>query len=671
MIYLQLKRANSRERTPLDLITLDYETYWSPTYSLSCMSPLQYVQGTEFEVISCAIKVNDEPTYVVFGDAEVRAALECFTWNNIACLAHNNSGFDAYVTAYHYGIKPKLWLCSMAMARPLHAKGVGLSLGKLVAHYKRGVKDNTVLLQTKGRRLADFTSAEVSAMATYNAQDTEQCYAIFNDMKPHFTQAELWQIDAITRMRTEPAFELDTGILLEAASSEATRKHNSLMELAKQLKIENTPWDDEDAVVTLIKAELASAPRFSQLLVELGAEVPMKPSPSNENKMIPALAKTDEGLQELQEHDNPVVAAAARARLDVKSTLLETRIQKFLTAGSMADGFLPVPLRYCGADTTGRDSGEEYNCQNLPRIIHGVPRPTDALRNSLRAPKGKLVIVADQSGIELRVNHFLWKVADSMAMFQASPDKADLYKSFAADVLFHVEQSEISKHQRQTGKVAQLGLGFGSGAATFKVVAKNLGNVILPVGEHDRKEGDTLTCEGVVTAWRDKYQDIVQGWRTCGRALAWISQGMARAVDPWGLVHTSKYGYVLPSGRLIRYPDMREEADGEWPDGRARTSWFYAQGRHKTRITGPKADENIVQALARDSVFDCTLEFYKRTGLRPAMRLHDELVYVVDEGKAQELLDELQSVMRTPPAWWPQLVVWSEGDAAETYGAAK
>jgi hypothetical protein len=68
---------------------------------------------------------------------------------------------------------------------------------------------------------------------------------------------------------------------------------------------------------------------------------------------------------------------------------------------------------------------------------------------------------------------------------------------------------------------------------------------------------------------------------------------------------------------------------------------------------------------------DNVLEFFKRTGLRPALRVYDEAVYVVDETPARGLLDELLAIMRTPPSWWPQLVVWSEGDLAQAYGLAK
>ena len=63
--------------------------------------------------------------------------------------------------------------------------------------------------------------------------------------------------------------------------------------------------------------------------------------------------------------------------------------------------------------------------------------------------------------------------------------------------------------------------------------------------------------------------------------------------------------------------------------------------------------ENIVQALARDTIMDYTLDFFKLTGLRPALRPYDEPVYVVPEDEAEGLLATLQGVLRVPPRWWP------------------
>jgi hypothetical protein len=99
--------------------------------------------------------------------------------------------------------------------------------------------------------------------------------------------------------------------------------------------------------------------------------------------------------------------------------------------------------------------------------------------------------------------------------------------------------------------------------------------------------------------------------------------------------------------------------------------WYYGEGRHKASLYSGKFDENLVQAIARDIVNDNAHEYNKRTGRWPCLCVHDELVYVVKEEDAQKALDDLQEVMRTPPVWWPELIVWSEGDIGSSYGEAK
>jgi DNA polymerase len=413
--------------------------------------------------------------------------------------------------------------------------------------------------------------------------------------------------------------------------------------------------DDDEAVAAVLKL-LSSAPKFGKFLESLGVEVPMKKSPTTE-KDIPALAKTDEAFIALQEHDNPLVSAAAGARLDAKSTILQTRIQSFLTASNAhPQKKIPIPLRYYGADTTGRWSGWGYNPQNLPRINPYNPRLSDALRKSLRAPPGYKVVVADLSGIELRVNHFLWKVPSSMEMFQADTENADLYKDFAS-TLYGVRQSEVTKEQRQVGKVAHLGLGFGAGHVTFQKVAKLMGGVDIDLEE----------SKDIVDTWRSSYSDITRAWRTCHKALPTIMRGAeGGALDPWGMVYPIPEGLQTPKG-VIRYPNLRTEVNEET----GRTEFIYGDGRNKARIYAGKIVENIVQHLARNVIADNALEVQRVSRLIPALMVHDELVYVVPEEKAQATLDMVQNIMRTPPTWWPELLTWSEGDIADTYGDAK
>lgn len=633
---------------------VDLETYWAVGHSLTKMSPIAYCMHPDTEIISCAFKFGSDPTVVIFGEQNIIDYCAEVDWSEYWVVGHNMSGFDAMILAWRLGVKPKLWGCTLAMARPIHAKDVGLSLAKLVEHYGLGVKNQSALIATKGKHLCDFTQQEIADMEIYNAADVDQCYGLLARLRKQTPNSEIKLIDMTIRMLVEPMFEIDQSLLVNTLADEAERKHAILLQAADIMDVGKDCFDEEEIAAEALKV-LSSSAKFKEFLQTLDVDVPTKISATT-GKEIPALAKTDEAFLALQEHDNALVATAAAARLDAKSTILQTRIQKFMdSADAHPQKRLPVPLKYYGADTTGRWSGWGYNPQNLPRVNPYSPKPSDALRSSLRAPPGHKVVVADLSGIELRVNHFLWQVPSSVRMYQADPEKADLYKAFASN-LYHVPFSDVTKVQRQVGKVAHLGLGFGAGYVTFQKVAKLMGGVELTEDE----------SRDIVERWRSEYSEITKGWKTCHKALDTIMHGLeGNAVDPWGMVTPTPDGLKTPKG-IIRYPDLRVERDDE-----NRKEYWYGQGRQKARIYAGKIDENIVQHLARCVIADNALAVQSRLGINPVLMVHDELVYVVPEDQAQTILDDVQEIMRTPPAWWPELLTWSEGDIADTYGAAK
>ena len=639
----------------MNLMAIDYETYWSGEHSLTKMSPFAYVMHPDTEIQSVAIARPDTATVVLWGEAAIRDYYASVDWGNTLVVGHNLEGFDALIHAWRFGIKPKLWACTKAMGR-LHAKTTKLSLRDLSAFYGLGEKGSLEATNTKGKRLADFSAEERLAMHEYNALDAELCLALFlklSEEEPFRShRRELLLLHDTLRMTVEPQFEADVRLLIDALKAERSDKAATMQRVAEQFGI-----DPDDVTATeQVRKQLNSTAKFSAFLESRGVPVPMKESPTT-GKPIPALAKSDEGFLNLREHDDPDVRAVVEARLASKSTLLETRLLKFMEATRAAPrlpggGFaLPIPLKYNGADTTGRWSGWAFNPQNLPRVNPKQPQITDALRKSLRAPAGKRVVVADLSGIELRVNHFLWQVPSSMSLFKASPDKADLYKDFAS-TLYGVPIESVTKLQRQVGKVAHLGLGYGAGAETFRSVARSMGGVTLT----------DIEAKNVVTSWRAAYPEIVEGWAHCQRVIRAMHLESEGTLDPWGLLTYKSCRITSPMG-TIHYPNLRRQ-DEEWVYGDLKPA----------RLFGGKMVENLVQHLARQVLADILFrvrdtELGRRYPL--AHTVHDELVYVVDEDDAEAMLDLVQQTMRTPPDWWPELVVWSEGDIAQTYGDAK
>ena len=633
------------------LCFIDFESYWSTTHSLTKMPPIEYVMHPDTEIISVAARFDEKgkrgTTHCVFGEDNIRNLLGRIDWSDTMVIGHNMSGFDAMILAWRFGVNPKMWGCTLSMARPFYQSSVGGSLKKVAAALGVGEKGDLEATNTKGKRYEDFAPEEIEALKEYNKLDVELCAGIFYKLAPNTPAFEMKLIDRTTRMLTEPKFELDMDMLEAALVAEQDAKRLMLLDLASLTGAYSSDMEEDDAAAA-VKKVLASAPKFAALLRDLGVEPPTKPSPTNPEKTVFALAKTDEAFLELQDHDDPLVATAARARLGVKSTLLETRVQRFLDTGAAVGGKVPIFLSYYAA-VTGRwtGSGGKLNQQNLPRVSG---KPTDALRNSLRAPKGHKVVVVDLSGIELRVNHFLWKAESSTALFNADPEKADLYKDFASK-LYGVEVSEVTKSQRQIGKIAHLGLGFGSGPTTFVRIAKMMGGVNMP--EQEAAE--------IVRKWRKEYTSICSGWRSCNDALVYLwNREYGKEIDPWGMCVVQEGGIKTPVG-MIRYPALEyKEADKEF---------WYGEGRNRRRLHGPKVDENIVQHLARCIMAEQLLTVAAKYDV--VHTVHDEVVCIVEESRAQECLDFMLDTMRTPPTWWPELMMWAEGSFGDSYGEAK
>ena len=539
---------------------LDLETYWSTTHTLTKMNPVAYCMHKDTEIQSLAYAFDDGPVEFLFGEWAIREFIHGEDWSDVLVVGHNMSGFDSMILRWRLKLRPWLWGCTLAMARPLFASELpSLSLKALAAHLGVGQKGDFEAVRSKGRVLSHFTPYEVLKLKEYNRQDVELCRSLFRAMLPQTPRRELWVIDATIRMLLDARLRVDVPLLEQTLADEQARKAEALEQLQNRLGL---PFGFE------IKDELMSNPKFAQLLRSLGVDPPTKISPTT-GKETYAFAKNDEGLQALLEHENPLVVMAVATRLGVKSTMLETRIETFLTMARACGGRMPIALNYWGASTGRWSGGFKANQQNLPRVSAKTPKLSDALRRCLIVPPGHKIVVADLSGIELRVNHFLWQEPVSMALY-AENAEADLYKDFAAR-FYGISIEEVTKDQRQFAKMMQLALGFGMGWRKFQIQAK--------------LQGYSLTDQEAqldVAKWRSIYPFIARGWKLCHTALRPIHDGEVVPIDQWGLCSTTKFGIQTP-GAMLRYPKLHQE-----PDAEGKQEWWYGEGRGRSRIHGPK-----------------------------------------------------------------------------------
>ena len=647
----------------MNVVTIDFETYWTTEFSLSKISFMEYIKSPDFQTHSVSIKHGDGQTSTYFGSA-VGPALQAVNWEKTACVAHNGNEFDFPLLVWLYDCHPKLFVDTLCLSRPKHQSEVGGSLKKLSTAYGLAEKDNTILLNTRGKRLEEFTSTELAAMRVYNAQDVDNTYALFKTFsvpdvveedlrvtvrRTAWHKKELLLSDMTARMICYPKFRCDTALLRETLNQAEVIKQAQLVQAVEHL-----------GVMTLEEAlkELSSSQKFADALIRLGVDPPTKVSPRT-GKETYAFAKTDQDFTNLQSHPDERVQILVGARLGVKSTLLETRLATMARCADAMDGAMPVPLAYHSA-TTGRWGGRVWNPQNLPRIPRDkqgniVPKLTNALRLSLVAPPGHKVVTSDLSGIELRVNHYLWAVESTAALYEKDP-KADLYTEFAV-FLYNKLREEVTKEERQLAKVAQLGLGFGAGALTFQRVARLMGGIELDIEQARR----------ITYAWREAYRNITYGWTTCEQAVLAMLRNNSFSPDPRSLVRTRGMTLLLPSGRTLHYPNIRNESG----DMRGSRVFVYGEGKNKSKLWGGLVCENIVQAIARDVIAEAALKIKAQTGHDPVHTVHDELAYVVPDSEAAGHLARINEIMRTPPEWLPGIVLWSEGDIAQSYGESK
>ena len=385
----------------MDIVTIDLETYYTKEYSLSKMTTEAYVRSPQFQVIGVGIKINNNPTDWYSGEG-VGRFLKSLDYSNKAILCHNTV-FDGAILSWHYGIKPKLWLDTLSMARPIHNISVGGSLSALATHYKLGTKGDEVV-NAIGKRREDFTLEEISRYADYCVNDVELTYALFNKLKRGFPVSELLCIDQTLRMYTEPVIELDVP-LLQQHLLEVQDKKSSLMQ-----------------EVNCTVQDLMSNDKFASILQQLGVTPPRKTSLKT-GKDAWAFAKTDKGMTDLLEHPDDRVQGVVTARLGVKSTIEETRTMSLI--GVAQRGRLPIMLNYYGAHTGRYSGGDKMNLQNLPA------RGNNTIRRALKAPDGYTLISSDSSQIEARM--VAW-VAGQTDLLDAFAEGRDVYSEFASEV---------------------------------------------------------------------------------------------------------------------------------------------------------------------------------------------------------------------------------------------
>ena len=419
-------------------------------------------------------------------------------------------------------------------------------------------------------------------------------------------------------------------------------------------------------------------------------------------------------------------------RLQASTT--STSKYKSLMKGISRDGRLRGTLQFCGASRTGRWAGRLFQPQNLPRptleqerIDEGIEAlksgcadllfdnimelTSSALRGCIMAPTGKKLVVSDLSNIEGRKLAWLageqWKLDafrdyDTLILDQSGApiwdDAAKDYKRRGPDLYklayakaFNITPEDVTKYQRQIGKVMELGLGFGGGVAAFLTFAlvygldlEELAIAALPNIPRDvqreakswydesvkRKATYGLTervfiaCDSLKRLWRRAHPETCDFWyqleRTVRAAIATPKKTLycgylkVRRDGAWLRIQ-------LPSGRALCYPSPTIEKGNITYMGIN----SYSRKWQRLKTYGGKLVENVTQAAARD-VLAGNIPLIEDAGYSIVLTVHDEVICEAPD--TDDYTDAaLSSLLSTNPEWAPDIPLNAGGFEAYHY----
>ena len=589
-------------------------------------------------------------------------------------LRFHNAGFDRQifwnVLCQDFDVpKPKLeqFYCTAAQARANCLPGSLEDVGRAISSNMRKDHRGSQLIRALSIPRSDGTfnndAALMAEMVRYCEQDVRAMRAVSKAMRD-LSDDELADYHVNERIN-------DRGVLLDKPLAQAAIKYASV-------ELEEI----ESLVQELTEGEIQSvrSPRMKKWVMErvgpqaLEMMVTYKDGEKKYSidKSVRAnlLAFAEENPDEIPAHVADVIQCA--------DDLWASSVAKFSRLSELADEDdhrVRGAFVFAGGSATGRASSYGAQVHNFTRkcaddpdavrhaMVRGhaiVPRfgrrVTDVLRGMLRPAlipaEGKKFVVADWSAVEARVT--AWASADPQAesVLDVFREGRDIYKREAVGI-YHVPEDQITKDQRQIGKVAVLSLGFAGGIGAFSAMGRNYG---VFMAESDAKR--------IVDAWRRANSWAVRYWQKLEEAYTRALRNPGREFSAGRVTYLydgQHLWYALPSGRILCYPFAKFDGDeityvkAAWKPAADAKEW------PRARLWRGLACENITQAIAND-----LLRHSLRQLPETVLHVHDEIVL---ESAAPEIsATKLQQVMCTPPDWAQGLPLSAEVEIMSRYG---
>lgn len=579
-----------------DLATyaVDYESYYDKECSIKPLGYWAYCRHPLFEAYTVSIYGPG----VSFVGPPSQAPWDKIRGAGFRWLSHN-AAFDEEVHAYLIEIgaipadaTPEVWECTADLVGYL---GSPRALAKCLQwlcniNISKAVRD-----EMKGQRWENMTEEFRARVTAYALDDSIHCRNLWIQFSAQWPAHER-ALSRLNRKAGRRGLRVDVPLL-----DSDIQKLQAVTEEARAM----IPWAPNDPDE---EKGILSKKGLKLYCTSVGILPPM------------SLAKDSPECEEWLEtygDQYPVVAAMGRYR---RANALLKKAEK-MRRRVKPDGRMPYSLKYFGAPTTGRWSGDMgWNPQNQHgKEIFGVnPRMW-----IIPAP-GHTFILADSSQIEPRCLawlagnwEFIAKVVEGFGIYEAY---AVAKGKWPAEKKGRLKKEDPALYK--WAKAAVLGLGYGCGATKFVLVAKIMADLVIEMDESQAMVSDFRATETFTTGL----------WRRLESAMK---------------CHVGRdFHMQLPTGRILRYRNVEVEDGGITAE--ICKNVHGVEKILRMRYWGGVLTENLVQATARE-VFASIMLRLEAAGIDVAFHVHDEVICEVPIDQAEELEKKVVAIMSATP----------------------
>jgi len=666
------------------VVVIDFESYFDDDFKMAGkgdgLSTIEYVTHHDYETLgvsvfdTCGENFPDyeNKTQFIYSEERIvshfRHLQSKYGEDFAGCtIVAQNARFDLTVLLKRYGIKPRYHIDTLALARAWNSrcnndleaitKRLGLPAKGDTGEF-RGLTFRSRFKKPKGRKKGPklpvqvplITPEQIEKLATYANNDAMREWEAFTILLPRLSrpELELWLHQHTIELFLCPTLEVDY-----AKGDELCKLMES--EIEKAISATGLTRDDLSGNISFEK-------EMVQALTEAADDPSAYFKEGKKGKLL-AIAKDDNERKFLEGHASERVRLLMAGREAIKSWPLHiARVQRIMRMARCNGGKLPVPLKSHGAHT-GRDSGgEKINLQNLGNRGHKL---VNAVREMIIAPPGHKLVIVDAAAVEAR--GLAW-IAGQWDLVKKFCDNAEVYCGFASKVLgLPVRKPKkngilaieaMHKRHRNLGKVGVLGCGYGMGTARILEYAN---------GQPYYCDIDYAMAEKIRDTYRAENPAITQFWKDIERAFIYTAKYGKPCEMPRGLkfhqTHDCDVVLTLPSNRELHYHKVKLVDDdyGEKIEvyNELEHCWGHVWGGHLT--------ENVVQAFCRDFLMESCFRL-EQMGHHTALRVHDELVIVSPEDRAEQCLMDTITEMSRRPLWAQECPLSAEGVVTTRYG---